>query len=198
MLVGITGGIGSGKSFVCHKLESIGYPVYKCDDAAKQLMQTDSDLRRQLIALIGTDAYTSTGLNKPVIADFLFRSKENARLVDDIVHPAVFRDMQSWYSRQQSSVCFVESAILFEAGFHTAMDATVFVFADEAVRIQRAVERDKTDAEHIRSRMAQQQSADTTRSLADYTLNNDPTSDIDSELKQLIEYLNNKNKKHHA
>ena len=198
MLVGITGGIGSGKSFVCHKLEAIGYPVYQCDDAAKQLMQTDPDLRRQLIDLIGTEAYTPNGLNKPVIAGFLFHSKENARLVDNIVHPAVFRDMQSWYSRQQSSVCFVESAILFEAGFHTAMDATVFVYADEEVRIQRAIERDHSDAAHIRSRMAQQQSADTTRSLADYTLTNNPTSDIDTELRILIEYLNNKTEKEHA
>lgn len=198
MLVGITGGIGSGKSFVCHKLEAIGYPVYQCDDAAKQLMQTDPDLRRQLIDLIGTEAYTPNELNKPVIAGFLFHSKENARLVDNIVHPAVFRDMQSWYSRQQSSVCFVESAILFEAGFHTAMDATVFVYADEEVRIQRAIERDHSDAAHIRSRMAQQQSADTTRSLADYTLTNNPTSDIDTELRKLIEYLNNKTEKEHA
>lgn len=198
MLVGITGGIGSGKSFICHKLEAIGYPVYQCDNAAKQLMQTDLELRRQLIALIGTDAYTTTGLNKPVIADYLFRSKENARQIDDIVHPAVFRDMQSWYLQQQSSICFVESAILFEAGFNTAMDATVFVFADEEVRIQRAVIRDHSDAAHIRSRMAQQQSADITRSLADYTLTNNPTSDIDSELDKLIEYLKNKNKKQHA
>lgn len=198
MLVGITGGIGSGKSFICRKLEAIGYPVFQCDDAAKELMQTDQELRCQLIALIGTDAYTPTGLNKPVIADYLFRSKDNARQIDDIVHPAVFRDMQSWYLQQQSPICFVESAILFEAGFHTAMDATVFVFADEAVRIQRAVKRDHSDVAHIRSRMAQQQSADITRSLADYTLTNNPTSDINFELKKLIEYLKNKNNKQHA
>ena len=78
------------------------------------------------------------------------------------------------------------------------MDATVFVYADEEVRIQRAIERDHSDAAHIRSRMAQQQSADTTRSLADYTLTNNPTSDIDTELRKLIEYLNNKTEKEHA
>jgi len=171
----------------------MGYPIYKCDDAAKQLMLTDPTLRSQLIGLLGTGAYTSDGLNKSLIANYLFQSKENARRIDAIVHPAVFRDMQSWYGSQpSSSICFVESAILFEAGFNRAMDRTVFVYADESVRIQRAMLRDNADAGHIRARIARQQSSATTRALADYTLENNPSTDIDAELRKLIDYINNK------
>ena len=194
MIIGITGGIGSGKSFVCRRLQQMGYPVYVCDEAAKTLMQTDPTLRRQLTELLGPDAYTGGTLNKEVVACYLFRSKENASHINSIVHPAVFRDMQSWYARQSAALCFVESAILFESRFHTAMDATVLVYADEAVRLQRAVERDHTDAAKIRSRMSQQQSAADTRQMVDYVLTNNPDSDIRSEINRLIEYLNNKTK----
>ena len=190
MIIGITGGIGSGKSFVCHILQQMGYPVYVCDDAAKKLMQTDPTLRRQLTNLLGPDAYVDGTLNKEVVARYLFRNQENASRINCMVHPAVFRDMQSWYSRQSAPLCFVESAILFEAHFHTAMDATILVDADETVRLQRAMERDHTDATHIRSRMARQQSAADTRQMVDYVLTNNPDSDIRSEINRLIEYLN--------
>ncbi len=188
MIVGITGGIGSGKTYICHRLQDMGYPTYLCDDEAKRLMLGDPTIRQQLQQLIGAEAYTPQGLNKPLIASYLFQNKAHAESINAIVHPVVRRDIRRWYSQQTSTLCFVESAILFEAQFDTEMDFTVLVHADEATRLSRAMLRDHADEQAIRSRMAQQ-TASLALHRADYLLNNGPQADPTPEIKKMIQYL---------
>ena len=189
MKIGITGGIGSGKSYVCKKLIDKGYPVYSCDDEAKRLMQESDEIRKQLTELIGDEAYKGGKLNRTAIAQYLFQNKNNAERINHIVHPAVRTDMEEWYKRQRPTLCFVESAILFESGFDSAVDATVMVFADDDVRLQRAMKRDNTDSENVQRRMAQQLPQQEVCQRADYTLHNNPTDDIDEEINKMINYL---------
>ena len=189
MKIGITGGIGSGKSYVCKKLIDKGYPVYSCDDEAKRLMQESDEIRKQLTELIGDEAYKGGKLNRTAIAQYLFKNKNNAERINHIVHPAVRTDMEEWYKRQRPTLCFVESAILFESGFDSAVDATVMVFADDGVRLQRAMKRDNTDLENVQRRMVQQLPQQEVCQRADYTLYNNPTDDIDEEINKMINYL---------
>ena len=110
MKVGITGGIGSGKSYVCKRLEARGYKVYDCDSAAKRLIRTSTEIKERLTALIGPETYKDDQLNKAAVAQFLLASEENAKAVDAIVHPAVFKDFE------KSGLRWMESAILYESG----------------------------------------------------------------------------------
>ena len=189
MKVGITGGIGSGKTYVCRLLQQRGYPVYLCDEHAKRLMQEDMGIRTQLKRLIGDGAYTSEGLNKPVIAQYLFQDKDNAQRINSIVHPVVMRDMNEWYGRQGSALCFIESAILFEAGLADKVDKTVVVYADEGTRLSRAMQRDGATAESIRKRMAQQMPQTMLADRADYVLRNNDSDDVEEDIQDMIEAL---------
>ena len=124
MRIGIAGGIGSGKSYVCERIRQRGFEVYDCDSAAKRLIRTDPDIRQQLTALIGPDTYTPEGqLNKAVVARFLLASDANANAIDAIVHPAMFRDFEA------SGLQWLESAIMYESGISRLMDRVIVVTA---------------------------------------------------------------------
>ena len=186
MKIGITGGIGSGKTYICKRLQELGYPIYICDDEAKRLMQEDKELRRRLVSILGTDAYVDDGLNKALIAQFLFKDKDNARIINGIVHPAVRHDMECWYEKQTAELCFVESALLFEAGIDSLVDKTVLIYADEDVRLQRAMLRDGVDAEKVRMRMAQQAPPQDYIEKVDYVLEHNRTDNTEEEIQKLI------------
>ena len=191
MRIGITGGIGSGKSYVAHLLYTLyNIPVYDCDREARRLMVESDDIRSRLTALIGADAYTPDGqLNKPVIASYLFASAEHASQVNAIVHPAVKADFARWADEQQQSgssqYVAVESAILIEAGFADAVDCVVVVDAPTELRLQRAMQRDHATPEQVRERMSQQISDDERRRYATHIIINDGR-DLESQLSQLI------------
>ena len=193
--VGITGGIGSGKTFVCKKIEALGFPVYYCDDEAKRLMVEDEDIVRGLVGLIGTDSYIvneeqgCVQLNKPVVAKFLFASSENVQKVNALVHPRVKADFLNWASRQNSKAVFMESAILFEAHFQDVVDRTVLVTASKDVRLERAMLRDHSSREQIESRMRQQQDESKIISLVDYLILNDGVADVDTQLHHILRLL---------
>ena len=137
MKTAITGGIGSGKSYVCHLLEQRGIVIYDCDKAAKRLMRTSDTICRQLTSLIGSDAYDAIGRpNKAVITRFLMAAPENALAINDIVHPAVADDFV------QSQIQWMECAILYESGFDHLVDSVIVVTAPNELRIQRIMERD--------------------------------------------------------
>ena len=122
MKIGLTGGIGSGKSYVCKLLQQHGIEVFDCDTAAKQLMRTSPTLRQQLTELIGPETYTDEGLlNKAVVAQFLLASPANAKAIDAIVHPAVFDAFI------ESQLTWMESAILYESGAYKLVDKVVAV-----------------------------------------------------------------------
>lgn len=185
--LGITGGIGSGKSYVCRLLHGRGIPIYSCDDEAKRLMVENATIRQQLQALIGDDAYTTDGtLNKPVIAQFLFANPDNAALINGIVHPVVRQDFAQWVSHQTSPIAAQECALLFESGFTDTVDKTVLVYAPETLRLQRAMQRDHATAQQIKARMAQQLDEEAKRQRADFCILNDGTADLEEQIEQLL------------
>ena len=142
MKIAVTGGIGSGKSYVCRILEQHGIRIYDCDSAAKRLMRTSPTLRQQLTELIGPNTYDTEGrLNKAEVAKFLLLSEQNAQAIDAIVHPAVAQDFLN------SGYQWMECAILFESGFNHLVDKVIAVTAPEDIRIQRIVSRDHITSE---------------------------------------------------
>lgn len=173
MKIGITGGIGSGKSYVCKRLEARGIQVYDCDSAAKRLMRTSSELQQQIKALVGS-------LEKADIAKFLLESEANAKAIDDIVHPAVFRDFE------ESCMQWMESAILFESGAYRLVDKSIVVTAPEEVRIQRVMQRDGITREKVLEWMQRQLPQEEVRRRADFEIVNDGEADIDKQINKIL------------
>ena len=173
MKIGITGGIGSGKSYVCKRLEARGIQVYDCDNAAKRLMRTSAELQQQLKALVGS-------LEKADIAKFLLESETNAKAIDAIVHPAVFRDFE------ESGMQWMESAILFESGAFRLVDKSIVVTAPEEVRIQRVMQRDGITREKVLEWMQRQLPQDEVRRRADFEIVNDGEADIDKQINKIL------------
>lgn len=191
MKIAITGGIGSGKSYVCRLLEQRGIEVYDCDAAAKRLMRTSDKLQQQLKALVGDAVYSADGvLQKPVLAEFLLASEANKLAINDVVHPAVAADFAA------SGKQWLESAILFESGFdrRIAFDHIVCVTAPRQVRIQRIVQRDNITpqraAEWIDVQMSQQEVAQ----RSDFCIQNDGESDLQAQIDNILRQISINNK----
>jgi len=186
MKIGIAGGIGSGKSYVCQVLRQRGYEVYDCDAAAKRLIRTSPDIRRELTALIGPDTYDAeTGeFNKAAVARFLLASEANAQAIDAIVHPAVFRDFEA------SGLDWLESAIMFESGINRLMDIVIAVVAPKELRIQRVMERDHISREKVLEWMSRQYPQREVIQRADFVLVNDGKANIEHQLNKIIEQCN--------
>ena len=183
--IGITGGIGSGKSYVSNLLrQKFGIPVYDCDKEAKRLTAEDEEIRQRLIALVGPEVFAGGELNKPLLADYLFADIENASAVNAIIHPAVLRDFNLWASKQEDKeVVALESAILYESGFNASVDYVLFVDAPEDVRLRRAMLRDNANEAQIRARMKMQQ-PELHRLQADFIIDN--SSDDDTRLQEQL------------
>ena len=190
MKTGIAGGIGSGKSYVCKLLAKRGINVYDCDDAAKRLMRTDEQLKEQLTKLIGPQTYVDGRLNKAAVATFLLSSEANARAIDAIVHPAVFRDFE------ESGLLWMESAIMFESGADRYVDNVVVVTAPEEVRIERIMERDGISREKAQEWMQRQWPQEKVRQLAQYEIINDGRQNLDSQIADLLQKLSNTRNTH--
>ncbi len=173
MKTGITGGIGSGKSYVCKLLAQRGIEVYDCDAAAKRLIRTSLHLRQQLKALIGS-------LDKAAISRFLLASEENQQAVNAIVHPAVFQDFE------ESGMMWMESAILFESGADKLVDRVVVVTAPEEVRIQRVMQRDGITREKALQWIARQWPQEQVKARADFEIINDGQADLNSQIERLL------------
>lgn len=187
MKTGITGGIGSGKSYVCKRLQARGFEVYDCDEAAKRLIRTSPDIHHQLTALIGPEAYHCSPLttspytlNKAAVAQFLLQSEENAKSIDAIVHPAVFQDFE------ESGMEWMESAILFESGIYRLVDCVIVVTAPEEVRIQRVMQRDGITREKVLEWMQRQWPQEEVVRHADFEIINDGIADIDEQIENIL------------
>lgn len=179
-MIAITGGIGTGKSFVCKILRGRGINVYDCDLAAKRLMRESSQIRTSLIGLIGPEAYVGDNLNKPVVAQFLLSSEENNKSINSIVHPAVAEDFK------QSGYEWMECAILYESGFYTLVDRVVAVSAPYNVRLQRIVSRDNISPERAAEWIARQLPQEEIDSKADYVISNDGSHDLEEQIDNLL------------
>lgn len=184
-LIAITGGIGSGKSYVCQLLEKRGIKVYDCDAAAKRLMRTSATLRQQLRQLVGPQVYRGCILQKRVLAEFLLASEANKQAVNEIVHPAVARDFI------ESDYQWLESAILFDSGFHRRVPFSfvVCVSAPEAVRVQRIMARDGISEAKALEWIHRQMPQGQVEGLSNFVIQNDGVAPLEPQVDHLIHQL---------
>lgn len=187
MKIAITGGIGSGKSYVCQILEKQGIKVYDCDAEAKRLMRTDAELQAGLKQLVGEEVYSADGiLQKPVLAQFILTGEANKQAVNDVVHPAVARDFE------QSNCEWMESAILFDSGFdrRTHFNKVVCVSAPVAVRLQRIMQRDHISQEKAQQWIDAVMPQEELIARSDYEIVNDGVRDVEAQVVHLLDLLN--------
>jgi len=193
--IGITGGIGSGKSVVSHLLRLMHIPVYDCDAEAKRLVVENSDIRRQLTRLVGETIYNESGLDTQLLASYIFNDEAHLQAVNGIIHPVVKSDFYEWAKLQakQFSIVGMESAILIDAGFKNAVDVVVNVSAPINIRIQRAVLRDHSSAELVKKRIDKQMSDEERCRLSDITILNDDIHPIIPQVLSLLCQLKQNN-----
>ena len=185
MKVGITGGIGSGKSTVCRLFAERGIAVYDSDSEAKRLMQCDPGLRRALVARFGPGAYSGDALDRAYLAQRVFSDPAARQALNAAVHPAVADDFRAWAQRQTGPYVLFECALLFDAGLESLVDRTVAVLAPAAVRIERACRRDGCSPDAVRRRIAAQLDDDTLRARADRCIVNLLESDLRPAVDEL-------------
>jgi len=183
--LGLTGGIGSGKSLVCSILEKLGVPVYYADIKARNLMNSNTDIKAGIVNMFGEKAYAKDGLNRAFLAESVFGDQEKLSRLNKLVHPVVRKDFISWVARQDRTAYVVEeAAILFESGASLEMDLSVLVYAPQEIRIRRVMERDHLERDAVLKRMEHQISEEEKKKLADHVINNDGTAML---LPQVIE-----------
>ena len=156
IIVGLTGGIGSGKTTVAKQFLEMGIPVYIADEEAKRLMRRSKIIRRKLIKLFGTEAYVGEELNKPFLANIIFNDKKYLLKMNAIVHPKVARHFEKWVLKQDAPYVIKEVAVLFENGGYKACDFVITVTAPIEIRIKRLLKRDNTSKEKIEAIMKNQ------------------------------------------
>ena len=183
--VGVTGGIGSGKSTVCALLAEYGVPVYDSDSRAKALMSESQALRKSLQEAFGEECYNDQGLNCAYLAEKVFGDKEALAKLNSIVHPAVRADFRAWADAQRAAYVVLESAILFEADFEGEVDTTLAVLAPIEERIRRTVSRDGSDRAAVEARIANQMSDDELHRRAKRTIVNLRKEYLESDVEQL-------------
>lgn len=172
--IGITGGIGSGKSVVSKLLQLMGVPVYIADVESKRLTETDPDIRAALISLLGDEVYQDGKLNRPLLASYIFGNKDNLTMVNGIIHPRIKDDFRRWAQSHSSyPIVGIEAAILIEAGFTEDVDQVVLVYAPQEIRLRRAVSRDACAAEQIQQRMRNQMPDEDKMAFAHHIIYND-------------------------
>lgn len=173
-IIGITGGIGSGKTTVCEVFAELGVPVYFADERAKHLMVEDAELMSSIREAFGEQAYANGKLNRPYLAQVVFSSDQALKKLNGLVHPAVARDFLNWATAHRDHAYIVkEAAILFESGAYRAVDWTVLVTAPEKVRIARVMKRDGATELEVRSRMDNQWPEERKAQMADHVIAND-------------------------
>ncbi len=183
--VGLTGGIGSGKSTVAELMRDRGIAVYDSDSRAKALMAGDEALRQALIAEFGAECYTVEGLNRPWLAERVFSNEAELARLNAIVHPAVMRDFATWAEAQEGNYVVLESAILLEAGLEGYVDVVVAVMAPQELRLERAMQRDGASREQIEERMRNQMSDEERTDRAKYAIVNIDLEELEEDVEQL-------------
>ncbi len=171
--LGITGGIGSGKSLVCKVFSTFGIPVFNADIEARKAMNSDAELKNELIKTFGPDIYAGSEINKAKMAQLVFNDANTRQQVNNIIHPAVRRIFLAWVSKHKDYPLLIqEAAILFESGAYKLLDKSMVVYAPEEIRIQRVIQRDDHSRERVKKIMQQQMPEDEKLKRADFILNN--------------------------
>lgn len=194
-IIGLTGGIGSGKTTVAKIIQEAGYPVYYSDTRAKELVNEDAYLKERIRHLLGSDAYDAYGYyNRKFVAGLVFENDELLAKLNATIHPAVKHDFASWIGAQTTPMIFKETALLFELHLDEACDKSVLVTADDKMRIKRVMDRDNKTYREVKAIMDRQMPEKDKVKKADYTIyNNDNLERLRSEVKTLLislqEYL---------
>lgn len=171
-IVGLTGGMGSGKTTVAKMFSELGVPVYIADDEAKKLTNSSKVIRRKLIQLLGDQAYIDGSLNRKYVADKIFTDKALLNSVNAIIHPKVAAHFKKWALRQKTNYVIKEAAILFENGGYKECDVVILVTAPKDLRLQRVIKRDNATRGEIEQRMGNQWSDSKKKKLADIIIEN--------------------------
>lgn len=184
--IGITGGIGSGKSTICNIFAQLGVPVYNADEMAKWLMQHQPALQQAIKKIFGTKAYvTNDTLNRAHIAKLAFANPNMLKQLNAVVHPAVLTHFNDWASKQQNNYIVKEAALMFESNSFLDVDAIVTISAPEALRIKRTIARDQTDKQSVMKRIKNQMPEELKIKLADFVITNNETVPLLPQIMRL-------------
>ena len=187
--IGITGGIGSGKTTVARIFEVLGIPVYYADDAAKRIMNEDSFLREEIIKNFGERSYTEGKLNREYLASIVFNDKKKLSVLNSLVHPATIRNSAQWMKCQNTPYAIREVALIFESGVQDQLDYVIGVSAPTELRIERAMQRDKLSRQQVLDRMDRQINETIKMRLCDFVIVNDTKKPVIAQVLKLHEKL---------
>jgi len=187
--VGLTGGMGSGKTTVAAVFAALGIPVYSADDAAKRLMNEDESLKAQLIEKFGENTYTNGLLNRAHLAAEVFTDKDKLTLLNSIVHPATIADGEKWMRQQTTPYAIKEAAIIFESGSQRYLDYIIGVDAPVTLRIYRSMKRDHLSKEEVNARLNRQMDDAIKMKLCDFVINNNGQQAVLPQVMALHEQL---------
>ena len=189
--VGLTGGIGSGKSTVAKIFEVLGVPVYYADTAARRLLNADEELKKNIIDHFGKDSYRNDQLNRSYIASLVFNDKDKLELLNSLSHPATIRDANQWMQKQNAPYIIKEAALIFESGSAEHLDHVIGVYTPAPLRIQRIMQRDKITREEVLQRMSRQIDEEIKMRLCDSVLVNDEQQLLMPQVLELHKKLSN-------
>ena len=195
LVVGLTGGIGSGKTTIANQLSLQGIPVYNSDERAKWLMQNSTEIKSALKKEFGEEVYNSQGLNREYLAKIVFNNKDKLNILNSIVHPVVAKDFDDWVNNQNAEIVVKEAAILFESGSYKTCDVNVAVSADLEERIKRVQKRDGVTREQVLSRINNQWSDLQRNEKADFVIENNDADSIEERVADLVKLLEEELKK---
>ncbi|MBL7730567.1 MAG: dephospho-CoA kinase, partial [Chitinophagaceae bacterium] len=170
--IGLTGGIGSGKTTVARVFETFGIPVYYADDAAKRLLNENTELKAAVILHFGEAAYQNGQLDRKYLANIVFSNKEKLDLLNSLTHPITIRDAEEWMNKQQTPYAVKEAALLFESGAAEKLDYVIGVYAPQHVRIKRVMDRDGLSTEEVLKRISRQIDEEMKMKLCNYVIRN--------------------------
>lgn len=195
IVLGITGGIGSGKSTITEIFRLMNIPVYIADVESKKLTSSSPIIKKKLINLFGEDLYSNGDLDKKKLASLIFTNEDNLKRVNEIIHPEVKKDFEKWAQIQSKKHTIIahEAAILFESGFNKFMDKTITVYTPLETRIARTIKRDKVSRENVLERIANQMSDEEKIKLSDYIIYNDEQHSLIEQVEDVISDLNKNN-----
>ena len=183
--VGLTGGIGSGKTTVARIFQVYGIPVYDADKASKKLMNEDAQIKLALVSAFGEETYKEGVLDRRFLAETVFNDSDKLALLNSIVHPATIRHASEWMIKQQAPYILKEAALIFESGSNKDLDFVIGVYSPPELRIQRTMERDSVSREQVLSRIKNQMDESEKMSLCDFIIQNDPDHSLIEQVREL-------------
>lgn len=187
--IGITGGMGAGKSVISEMMRCLGIPVYDADIASKKILNSNTKVKTQLIELLGEEIFSNGQLNRPLMAQLIFNNNELLLKTNAIIHPAVFEDFIAWSEAQNKEVVACETAILFESGMVSYFDSILMVSAPLEIRIERCLKRNNFTREQVLERIAKQMDESKKIELSDFVIDNDNRKALYPQLKNFLNNL---------